>query len=60
MYKYLNSPEDYQELVDKYDTWLFDCDGVLWRGATLIEGVKEFLEFLRSKSEFQFDRPVQL
>ena len=50
-YKKLNEPREYAELVDKYDTWLFDCDGVLWRGTTLIDGAKEFLELLRSKGQ---------
>ena len=49
--KRLSSPKDYQDLIDRYDTWLFDCDGVLWRGTTLIDGAKEFLQLLRSKSQ---------
>ncbi|KAA1474622.1 2-phosphoglycolate phosphatase [Dentipellis sp. KUC8613] len=50
---YLNSekPEDYLALVDKYDTWLFDCDGVLWRGDSLIDGAKEVLELLRARKK---------
>ena len=40
----------YIDLIDKYDTWLFDCDGVLWRGDTVIEGIKDVLELLRKKS----------
>lgn len=40
----------YVDLIDKYDTWLFDCDGVLWRGDTVIEGIKEVLALLRKKS----------
>jgi 4-nitrophenyl phosphatase len=27
-----DNPELYQELLNRYDTWMFDCDGVLWRG----------------------------
>ena len=50
----LSTTKDYQELLDKYDTWLFDCDGVLWRGTTLIDGAKEFLQLLRSKSQSPF------
>ena len=48
----LNSqnPERYQELLDKYDTWMFDCDGVLWHGDRLIDGAVEVLQFLRSQS----------
>jgi hypothetical protein len=44
------SPERYQELLDQYDTWMFDCDGVLWRGDRLIDGAAEVLHILRSQS----------
>ena len=44
------NPERYQELLDKYDTWMFDCDGVLWRGDRLIDGAVEVLQLLRSQS----------
>jgi 4-nitrophenyl phosphatase len=40
----------YQALLDKYDTWLFDCDGVLWNGDRLVEGAKEALKLLRNQS----------
>lgn len=46
----LSSAADYEEVLDLYDTWLFDCDGVLWRGSILIDGVLEVLDFLRSRS----------
>jgi 4-nitrophenyl phosphatase len=42
--------ECYQELLDKYDTWMFDCDGVLWRGDGLIDGALDVLHVLRSQS----------
>ncbi|KAH9972633.1 2-phosphoglycolate phosphatase [Lactifluus volemus] len=45
------SPELYQELLSKYDTWMFDCDGVLWRGDRLIDGAVEVLHFLRSQKK---------
>lgn len=48
----LSSREQYEELIDKYDTWMFDCDGVLWHGSTVIDGVVDVLKFLRSKGEF--------
>ena len=41
--------EEYEALVSKYDTWLFDCDGVLWNGDRLVEGAKEVLEMLRRR-----------
>ena len=45
-----NNPERYRELLEKYDTWMLDCDGVLWHGDRLIDGAVEFLEILRSQS----------
>ncbi|KAF9001193.1 HAD-like domain-containing protein [Cyathus striatus] len=47
----LSSTADYSTLLDKYDTWLFDCDGVLWRGEKLIEGVVEVLHLLRTRKK---------
>jgi len=42
--------DQYEALLDKYDTWLFDCDGVLWTGDKPVEGAKEVLEMLRRQS----------
>jgi len=36
------------ELLDRTDVFIFDCDGVVWKGDSLIEGVPETLESLRS------------
>jgi 4-nitrophenyl phosphatase len=47
----LSSAEDYAALLDRYDTWMFDCDGVLWHGDRLIDGVVEVLKLLRRKSK---------
>ncbi|KAI5118365.1 hypothetical protein M0805_004337 [Coniferiporia weirii] len=47
----LSSSGDYDELLDKYDTWLFDCDGVLWLGTGLIEGALEVLQLLRARKK---------
>lgn len=44
------SPNDYSALIDSYDTFLFDCDGVLWNGDTLVDKVIDVLAMLRSKS----------
>ncbi|TBU41099.1 2-phosphoglycolate phosphatase [Dichomitus squalens] len=43
----LSTREDYASLLDKYDTWLFDCDGVLWQGDKLIDGATDVLQLLR-------------
>ena len=42
--------DQYKALVDGFDTWLFDCDGVLWNGDTPVDGAKEVLEMLRRQS----------
>lgn len=46
----LSSADDYAKLLDQYDTWMFDCDGVLWHGDRLEEGAVEVLAMLRSHS----------
>ncbi|PFH47600.1 hypothetical protein AMATHDRAFT_151729 [Amanita thiersii Skay4041] len=45
----LTTIRDFTILLDKYDTWMFDCDGVLWRGSEIIEGVIEVLHILRCR-----------
>lgn len=35
------------ELLDKTDVFIFDCDGVIWKGDSLIDGVPAVLEMLR-------------
>ena len=42
---------DYKNVLDNYDTWLFDCDGVLWRDDQVIDGVTEVLGLLRRQGE---------
>lgn len=37
--------------INRFDTFLFDCDGVLWSGDQVFEGVPETLELLRSKGK---------
>ncbi len=51
----LSTRGDYISLLDKYDTWLFDCDGVLWQGDTLVEGATEVLQLLRHHSALRID-----
>mmetsp|Transcript_33378 Transcript_33378/g.87899 ORF Transcript_33378/g.87899 Transcript_33378/m.87899 type:complete len:354 (+) Transcript_33378:20-1081(+) len=36
-----------EELLDKTDVFIFDCDGVIWKGDSLIDGVPATLEMLR-------------
>jgi hypothetical protein len=35
------------ELLDKTDVFIFDCDGVIWKGDSLIDGVPATLAMLR-------------
>ncbi|QCE12453.1 phosphoglycolate phosphatase 1B, chloroplastic-like [Vigna unguiculata] len=39
------------ELIDSVETFIFDCDGVIWKGDKLIGGVPETLDLLRSKGK---------
>jgi 4-nitrophenyl phosphatase len=39
---------DVPKFLDSFDTFLLDCDGVLWRGSTLLPRTKEVLQQLRS------------
>jgi len=40
-------PEEHKALVDAVDCFIFDCDGVIWKGDKLIDGVPETLDMLR-------------
>lgn len=41
------SRADMAEMLERYDTWIFDCDGTLWKGDQLIPRAKEALQLLR-------------
>ena len=45
---WLKDRADYAELIEKYDTFLFDCDGVLWNGEQVVQGAAEVMAYLRS------------
>ncbi|KAJ2489849.1 hypothetical protein IWW37_003617 [Coemansia sp. RSA 2050] len=47
----LETRDDYEAFVDRYDTFLFDCDGVIWRGNTAIDNVPETLNMLRKRGK---------
>ena len=38
-------------LLDSVETFLFDCDGVIWRGDEVIKGVPEALDLLRDRGK---------
>ncbi|RAL41936.1 hypothetical protein DM860_009118 [Cuscuta australis] len=39
------------ELINAVGTFIFDCDGVIWKGDKLIDGVPETLDMLRAKGK---------
>ncbi|KAI9479063.1 hypothetical protein LPJ78_003162 [Coemansia sp. RSA 989] len=47
----LSTASELEALVDKFDTFLFDCDGVIWRGRTIIDNVPETLDMLRKRGK---------
>ncbi|RAL37905.1 hypothetical protein DM860_000599 [Cuscuta australis] len=49
-YKKLSS-HNIREFVDSVDAFLFDCDGVIWKGEKLIDGIPETLDMLRSRGK---------
>jgi len=42
------------ELLDGVDVFIFDCDGVIWRGDSLIDGISETLDKLRKLGKKMF------
>lgn len=42
----ITTKEQAQEFLDSFDTFLFDCDGVLWLGTHLLPNTKEILKML--------------
>ncbi|KAF9425852.1 hypothetical protein BGZ94_007162 [Podila epigama] len=47
----LSTVEDYKEFLDKYDTFLLDCDGVLWHGSNVLDGILDTVNFLRKNDK---------
>ncbi|KAK4439483.1 Phosphoglycolate phosphatase 2 [Sesamum alatum] len=42
------TPQTTANLLDSVDAFLFDCDGVIWKGDALIDGVSDALDTLRA------------
>jgi len=42
------------ELLDSTDVFIFDCDGVIWKGDSLIDGVPKILDMLRKMGKKVF------
>lgn len=49
---FLSTPDQFRELVDSFDTFLLDCDGVIYHGPQVVKGVKETLDLLRKMGEY--------
>ncbi|GAA5928737.1 uncharacterized protein JCM15063_003954 [Sporobolomyces koalae] len=47
----LDTRQDLEKLVDRYDNFLFDCDGVIWEGDEIIGQSRETLEYLRQRGK---------
>ncbi|XP_031118703.1 phosphoglycolate phosphatase 2-like isoform X2 [Ipomoea triloba] len=45
------SSHNVKELLDSVNAFLFDCDGVIWKGDKLIDGIPEALDMLRRRDE---------
>ena len=42
----LLTSDNVKHFLSSFDNFIFDCDGVLWRGDHMIEGADEALELL--------------
>ena len=51
----LSSSEELKQLVDSVDTFLLDCDGVIYHGPNVVPGVKETLSMLRKAGQLLSD-----
>ncbi|AMD19436.1 HBR535Cp [Eremothecium sinecaudum] len=47
----IESREAAEEFMNKYDSFLFDCDGVLWLGNYLLPNIRETLAMLKSRGK---------
>lgn len=44
---FLTTRDEYQTLFDSVDTFLLDCDGVIYHGPEVVPGVKTVLQMMR-------------
>ncbi|KAI1319800.1 hypothetical protein EDD11_003185 [Mortierella claussenii] len=49
--KKLTTVEEYKTFLDKFDTFMLDCDGVLWHGSHVLDGILDTINFLRSNGK---------
>ncbi|WWC60953.1 uncharacterized protein I303_103530 [Kwoniella dejecticola CBS 10117] len=48
---FLKTREEYQKLIDSVDTFLLDCDGVIYHGPKVVPGVKIVLDMFREQGK---------
>ncbi|EGG10109.1 uncharacterized protein MELLADRAFT_47200 [Melampsora larici-populina 98AG31] len=54
MASFIESDSDRKAFIDRFENYLFDCDGVIWHGDQLIPGVKDVLAYLRGRGKRLF------
>lgn len=47
----ISTPEQARQLIDQYDHFLFDCDGVIWLDSDVIPGALEFIHDLKVRGK---------
>lgn len=47
----ITTAQQVEDFLDQYDDFLFDCDGVIWKGNHLLPSVVETLDLLRSRNK---------
>lgn len=52
---FLDSAEEYKKLWDSVDTFLLDCDGVIYHGPEVVPGVKTVLQMMRDAGESPYE-----
>ena len=50
-YTFLRAADEIAALADRYDNFLFDCDGVIWSGGVTLPGVVSVLHKLRTRGK---------
>lgn len=47
----LGTTADWEQFLEAFDVFLFDCDGVLWLGDKLLPNVREAIDLLRKRGK---------
>jgi len=53
-YSWIDTEQQKKKFIDQYDSYIFDCDGVIWQGSQLLPGAKEFLKGLHDAGKKLF------